>query len=146
MNVSVSCQIIVSKLYLCISVSTALFHSYVRSMTSSDNEALWCMCVCWREGEKDSESLVQGRGVKGDSDPNGARGRGGSTVVGRGWFLMAGLVLIEMSDLTKTGLTGQLNGSPWTERLPSTSHTLLSPLLSRPALPSFSFMSSLLLY
>lgn len=29
-----------------------------------------CVCVEGREGEKDRESLVQGRGVKGDSDPD----------------------------------------------------------------------------
>lgn len=59
---------------------------------------------------------------------------------------MLALVLIETSDVTKTGLTGRLNAAAETLKLPSASHTPISPLSSRPALSSLSFILSLLLY
>lgn len=63
---------------------------------------------------------------------------------GGGVFFLAGgavaLVLIETSNMTKTGLTGWVNGAAVTERLYSASHTPLCPLSSRPALPYFTFM------
>ena len=58
---------------------------------------------------------------------------------GGGRFLVVALVLIETSDVTKTGLTGRLNATVETLKLSS-------PLSSRPALSSFSFILSLLLY
>lgn len=98
-------------------------------------------------GEKDRGSLGQGRGWKVALIPTEHRGRGDSPVRGRGCFFLAvALVLIETSNMTKTGLTGRVNGAAVTEQLYSASHTPRSPLSSRPALPYFSFMPPLLLY
>lgn len=59
-----------------------------------------------------------------------------------GSHLMAAPSLIEPSDMTKTGLTGWLNGAAVTERLPSASHTPNSRPLSRPALPPRHFTNA----
>lgn len=80
--------------------------------------------VCaWREGEKDRRSLGQGRGWKAALLPAEHGGRGGSPLAGKGVLSDA---LIETSDTTKTGLTGQLNGVAVTEQLSSPSHTYTS--------------------
>lgn len=66
------------------------------------------------------------------------RGRSSSPVAGRGLFLVVALVLIETSDVTKTGLTGRLNGAAVTEQLSSASHTPFLSTVVTPRAPLFS--------
>lgn len=65
-------------------------------------------------------------------------GRSGSTVRGGvevGLFLVTAPVLIETSDVTKTGLTGRVKGAAVTEQLHSATHAPLSPPTSRSFIP-----------
>lgn len=120
-----------------------------------DNKALWCVCMCQRVlpleeggGGRETEG-VWGR-VGGERWRWSRRSTGVVVAVrfmgGGGVFLAVALGLIEMSNMTKTGLTGRVNGAAVTEQLYSASHTPRSPLSSCPALPYFSFMPPLLLY
>lgn len=97
----------------------------------------WGPLVCVSEGGGRMTEGVWGR-VVGERRRWSWRSTGVAVAVRwsrGGWLLTATLALIETSDVTKTSLTGQLNGAVVTEQLPSASHTARSPLSSRPAIP-----------
>lgn len=151
-KLSIRCWDTASQHQVCISslVSHCSFFSPLLCLECGprDNKALWCVCMCQREGGRKTEG-VWGR-VVGERWRWSRRSTGVVVTVrfagGGVFFLAVALVLIETSNMTKTGLTGRVNGAAVTEQLYSASHTPRSPLSSRPALPYFSFMPPLLLY
>lgn len=108
-----------------------------------DNKSPWCLCVCQRERggrqkERQRESRAGSR-VKGGADPGGAQGSRWRSVSREGVvFWVAALVLIETSNVTKTDLTGRVNGAAVTEQPYPASNTLRPPLSPRLAPPYFS--------
>lgn len=96
------------------------------------------VCVCQREGgqkERQRESRA-GLRVKGGADPGGAQGSRWRSVSREGVvFWVAALVLIETSNVTKTDLTGWVNGAAVTEQPYVASNTLRPPLSPRLAPP-----------
>lgn len=90
-----------------------------------------CLCMWWREGGKGRSSKGQGRGWKAALVPAEHGGRSGSPAVGRGWLLMAALVLIETSDVTKTGWQGAWMELQW--QTSSTQHPIQRALHHRHA-------------
>ena len=92
-----------------------------------------CMYVLEGGGERQKESGAGSR-VKGSAAPGGARG---SQWQSGGREGVVSDALIETSDMTKTGLTGRLNGAAVTEQLSSASHTYTS--LSAAVTPSAPF-------
>lgn len=121
------------------------FHFSIRSVTPRDNEALWCVCMCWRKGGG-CRGGVWGR-VTGERWCRSLRSTGVAVAVrwsGGGWSLMLTLALIETSHVTKTSLTARLNGAAVTEQ-PASAPRISRPLLpSRLKLPAFSFMAPVL--
>lgn len=99
------------------------------------------VCECWREEVRASKTERVWARVeewKATLIPLEHGGRGSSAADRRGWTPMAAWVLIETSLVTKTVLTGWLNGAAVTEQLSSASHTTLCLFLHSFSPPSHS--------